>query len=174
MPILCSIEPQDTALRSPRLPSSLTINLGTRNNEIPRGPAGASGSLASTRWMMFSVRSCSPPVMKILVPVMRKLPSAWGSALVRMMPKSVPAWGSVRHMEPAHWPLYMLGRYFCFSSSLAWALSDRQAPAVSIGNRPKEILAALTISSSWAVSILGMPMPSYSGAPPTPTQPPSA
>ncbi|MNF91076.1 hypothetical protein D3C84_736660 [compost metagenome] len=69
MPILCSIEPQLTGLRAPRLPSALTMNLGTRNSEIPFAPAGASGSLASTRWMMFSVRSCSPPVMKILVPL---------------------------------------------------------------------------------------------------------
>ncbi|MNR33132.1 hypothetical protein D3C85_1507790 [compost metagenome] len=70
MPILCSMEPQLTALPAPREPSALTITLGTRNSEMPLGPAGASGSLASTRWMMFSVRSCSPPVMKILVPLM--------------------------------------------------------------------------------------------------------
>ena len=31
-------------------------------------PDGASGSFASTRWTMFSVRSCSPAEMKILVP----------------------------------------------------------------------------------------------------------
>ncbi len=69
MPILCSMEPQESELRAPSEPSSLTIILGTRNSEMPREPAGASGSLASTRWMMFSVRSCSPPVMKILVPL---------------------------------------------------------------------------------------------------------
>ncbi|MCY1284157.1 hypothetical protein D9M68_525850 [compost metagenome] len=69
MPILCSIEPQDTAFFSPSEPSSLTSTLGTRNSEMPLEPAGASGSLASTRWMMFSARSCSPPVMKILVPL---------------------------------------------------------------------------------------------------------
>ncbi|MNC33881.1 hypothetical protein D3C75_822910 [compost metagenome] len=69
MPILCSIEPQLAGLRAPRLPSALTMNFGTRNSEMPFGPAGASGNLASTRWMMFSVRSCSPPVMKILVPL---------------------------------------------------------------------------------------------------------
>ena len=33
-------------------------------------PAGASGRRASTRWTMFSARSCSPAEMKILVPVM--------------------------------------------------------------------------------------------------------
>ena len=33
------------------------------------GPGGASGSRASTRCTMLSVKSCSPAVMKILVPV---------------------------------------------------------------------------------------------------------
>ncbi|MNH41978.1 hypothetical protein D3C79_1035800 [compost metagenome] len=94
--------------------------------------------------------------------------------MVRMMPRSVPACGSVRHMEPAHTPAYMFGRYFSFSASLAWALIDRQAPAVSIGYRPKARLEALTISSTWAEMALGMPMPPNSGSPPTPTQPPSA
>ena len=41
MPILCSIEPQLSALRSPRLPSAATSTLGTRNSEMPLGPAGA-------------------------------------------------------------------------------------------------------------------------------------
>ena len=36
---------------------------------MPLMPFGASGSRASTRWMMFSVRSCSPAEMKIFVPV---------------------------------------------------------------------------------------------------------
>ena len=62
--------PHDTALRSPSEPSSLTRNLGTMNSEMPLTLSGASGVLARTRWMMFSVRSCSPDEMKILVPVM--------------------------------------------------------------------------------------------------------
>ncbi|MNP12609.1 hypothetical protein D3C76_1048510 [compost metagenome] len=57
MPILCSIEPQLTALAAPREPSALTRTLGTTNSEMPFGPAGAFGSLASTRCTMFSVRS---------------------------------------------------------------------------------------------------------------------
>ncbi|MNN56899.1 hypothetical protein D3C81_1718590 [compost metagenome] len=78
---------------------------------------------------------------------------------MRMIPRSVPACGSVRHMEPAQMPAYMFGRYAAFSSSLAWALIDRQAPAVSIGYRPNDRLAELTISSTWAETALGMPMP---------------
>ena len=38
---------------------------------MPFVPGGASGVRASTRWMMLSVRSCSPKVMKIFVPVIR-------------------------------------------------------------------------------------------------------
>jgi len=68
-PSLCSSERQWTALRSPRLPSARGTNLGTTNNEIPLTLSGAPARLASTRWMMFSARSCSPDEMKILVPV---------------------------------------------------------------------------------------------------------
>jgi hypothetical protein len=46
-----------------------TRNFGTMNSEMPLVPAGASGSRASTRWTMLSVKSCSPAVMKILVPL---------------------------------------------------------------------------------------------------------
>jgi len=35
---------------SPIEPSAFTLNLGTRNSEIPFVPGGASGSRASTRW----------------------------------------------------------------------------------------------------------------------------
>ena len=59
---------------------------------------------------MFSARSCSPDEMKILVPVMRWLPSDCGSARLRSMPRSVPQWASVRHMVPVHWPDTSFGR----------------------------------------------------------------
>ncbi|MCY1375431.1 hypothetical protein D9M69_628450 [compost metagenome] len=71
MPILCSIEPHWMPLRSPGLPLVSGMNLGTTNSEMPLVPPGASGRRASTRWMMFSARSCSPAEMKILVPVIR-------------------------------------------------------------------------------------------------------
>src|SRR5690554_2631175 len=74
-----------------------------------------------------------------------------------MMPRSVPAWGSVRSMAPAQTPEYMLGRYFCFSSWLPWASRARQAPAVSIGARPNDMLAPCIISSNWATRVMGMP-----------------
>jgi hypothetical protein len=49
--------------------------LGTKNREMPRVPAGlaaaggASGKRAKTQCTMLSVKSWSPQLMKILVPV---------------------------------------------------------------------------------------------------------
>jgi hypothetical protein len=48
---------------------AVDLELGVTNSEMPLAPGGASGSLASTRCTMLPVRSCSPAVMKILVPV---------------------------------------------------------------------------------------------------------
>ncbi|MOA23818.1 hypothetical protein D3C78_1444630 [compost metagenome] len=76
MPILCSMEPQDTALRSPTVPSAVGRNFGTMNSEMPLVPAGASGRRARTMWTMLSAMSCSPAEMKILVPVTLYEPSA--------------------------------------------------------------------------------------------------
>ncbi|MOA50626.1 hypothetical protein D3C78_1736710 [compost metagenome] len=56
-------------LRAPRLPSAFTRNLGTTNRLMPLEPGGASGRRASTRWTILLVRSCSPALMKILLPV---------------------------------------------------------------------------------------------------------
>ena len=42
---------------------------GTMKSEMPFTLSGAPVIFASTRWMMFSDRSCSPAEMKILVPV---------------------------------------------------------------------------------------------------------
>jgi hypothetical protein len=69
MPIFFSIDAQCTALRSPRLPSSLTLYFGTTNREMPLVPSGASGRRAITMCTMFSDMSCSPAEMNILVPV---------------------------------------------------------------------------------------------------------
>ena len=44
---------------------------GTMNREMPFTVSGAPATLASTMWMMFSARSCSPDEMKILVPLIR-------------------------------------------------------------------------------------------------------
>ncbi len=99
-PIFSSMRSQCTALR---LPSSST--LGTSASDRPLGPGGPSGRRHSTRWTMLSVRSCSPPEMKILVPAMRSEPSACGSARVRTSPRSLPAWASVRHMVASHSPV---------------------------------------------------------------------
>ena len=44
---------------------------GTMKSEMPFTLSGAPTRLARTRWMMFSVRSCSPEEMNILVPLIR-------------------------------------------------------------------------------------------------------
>ncbi len=59
---------------------------------------------------MLSVRSWSPPEMKILLPLTRRLPSGWGSARVRSRPRSLPAWGSVSAIAASHSPETSLGR----------------------------------------------------------------
>jgi hypothetical protein len=69
MPIFSSTFEQTTPLRSPSEPSSFTRNFGTTNSEMPFTPSGAPVIRASTRWMMFSARSCSPAEMKIFEPV---------------------------------------------------------------------------------------------------------
>ena len=69
MPILCSSPAHWTPLRSPSEPSSLTRNLGTTNRLMPLIPAGAPSMRASTRWMMLSVKSCSPEEIQIFWPV---------------------------------------------------------------------------------------------------------
>ena len=48
----------------------ITVFDSTMKSEMPFEESGASGVLASTRWMMVSARSFSPAEMKILVPVM--------------------------------------------------------------------------------------------------------
>ena len=49
---------------------------------------------------MFSLISCSPAEIHILVPVMRYVPSSCGVALVVMSASDDPACGSDRHIVP--------------------------------------------------------------------------
>ena len=49
MPILLSIDPVDVPFLGPILPSSFTINLGTKNKLIPLVPDGESVALAITK-----------------------------------------------------------------------------------------------------------------------------
>ena len=71
MPILCSMPVQITPLRAPSVPSAVRQELRHHEQADPSIPGGASGRRASTRWMMFSARSCSPALMKIFDPLMR-------------------------------------------------------------------------------------------------------
>ena len=159
MPILCSIEPQETAFRAPSEPSLFTIIFGTMNSDMPLVESGASGVLASTRWMMFSVRSCSPAEIKILVPVTAYEPSSCGTARVRIKPRSVPHCGSVRFMVPSHSLAISLGRYLACCSGEPLARMDEMAPVVRPGYIPKAWLAEAMNSSKTKPSTCGSPCP---------------
>ena len=76
----------DAVLRAERA-VGIDQDFGTMKSEMPFVPSGAPSMRASTRCTMFSVRSCSPPEMKILVPLILKEPSAVVAALVRRSPK---------------------------------------------------------------------------------------
>jgi len=146
MPILCSRPAQKTGLREPSEPSAFTLNFGTTNSEMPLEPAGASGRRASTRCRMLETMSWSPAEMKILAPVILKVPSPCGSALERSRPRSVPQWGSVRHIVPVHSPEVSLGRYCDFCSGVPWAFSASYAPCDRPGYIVHAWLPLLSIS----------------------------
>jgi len=71
MPIFDSSPAQTTPLRGPGPPSGSGRNFGTMNRLMPLVPGGPPGILASTRWTMLSVRSCSPADIQIFCPVIR-------------------------------------------------------------------------------------------------------
>ena len=110
MPSLCSIEMQWRELAVPGAPDSSGMNLGTMKRLMPLVPGGAPGVRANTRWTMLSAISCSPHVMKILVPLIDQEPSPFGSALVRSAPTSEPASGSLNTIVPVHSPLISFSR----------------------------------------------------------------
>ena len=111
MPILCSMEPTETSLPSPTVPSAAMRFLGTMNSDRPLVPGGAPSMRASTRCTMFSARSWSPPEMKTFVPRMAYLPAgepAGGglrradvAAGVRLGEAHRPAPGAVEHLRGA-------------------------------------------------------------------------
>src|ERR1700747_2071873 len=74
-------------------------------------------------------------------------------ALVRTADRSEPACGSVRFIVPDHSPLTSFGRKRFFSSSDACALIASIAPAVSRGQRAKDMLAEVHISTAAAQAV---------------------
>src|SRR6185436_20610347 len=71
--------------------------------------------------------------MKILTPRMSYLPSGRRVACELAEPTSLPACGSVRHIVPAHLPLYMLGTYVACWSGVPNVRITSAAPWVSAG-----------------------------------------
>ena len=119
IPILCSTPVTKTPLRSPvSSPVARSkSNLGTTNSDSPLVPGPAPCGRASTRCMMFSVRSCSAEVMNRLTPSMCQLPSGCGMARVRPAPTSEPASGSVSTMV-APQPRSIMSSAICLSRSV--------------------------------------------------------
>jgi long-chain acyl-CoA synthetase len=69
---------------------------------------------------LYDTRSWSPEVIKHFWPLILYRPGvSVGKHLVVMAPTSEPAPGSVRHMDPPHSPVNILGKKRCFSSSEA-------------------------------------------------------
>lgn len=108
----------------------------TPGGSLPSGP----GILASTRWMMFSVSSCSPAEIHILLPLRRKRgpsgsaskSSPSGTARVATSLRLEPACGSERHMVPDQRPANSLSANTRFCVSLPCAISRLALPVVSM------------------------------------------
>ena len=92
--------------------SGLKRCFGTRKGLFRSGSADlpALSGRARTKWMMLSVMSCSPEVMKRFTPVMCHVPSGWSVARVVFCPTSDPASGSVRTIVAPHWLSTMVVR----------------------------------------------------------------
>ena len=134
---------------------------------------GASGSLASTRWMMLG-EIMFPAGDEDLGAADTIAAVGLGSALVRIIPKSVPACGSVRHYGAGP-DAGVHVRQVLRLQRFAGVVEDRQAGAggqhrVQAERQVGRVDHLLDLSADH----LGMPMPPNSGEPPTPTQPPSA
>ncbi|MNY16655.1 hypothetical protein D3C86_1499310 [compost metagenome] len=117
--------------------------------------------------------SCSPYVMKILVPNSLNVPSPCGSARVRTAARSEPACGSVKFIVPVHSPAISLGRMTAFCSSVPAVSKASMAPSVSSGHSANDRLALFSISMHGVATSLGKPWPPKSLGCSTPCQPPS-
>ena len=122
---------------------------------------------------MFSAMSCSPEEIKIFWPVIEKLPSLFGSAFVRIRPKSVPHCGSVRFIVPVHSHDAILGKYMSFWPSVPWAKIADAAPCVSPWNIENDWLDAKKCSLTAEARTAGIYWPPYFSGISMPAQPPA-
>src|SRR5262249_317648 len=113
---------------------------------------------------ILSVMSCSPAEMKIFSPVMLNEPSAFGVALVRSKPRSVPQCDSVKHIVPDHSPVIIFGRYVCFCSVVPCVVRHALAPLVRPGYMQNELSADEAIPEMHRPGEGGKPWPPYSGS----------
>ena len=151
-----------TPLRAPR--RAVVAQNELRHDEqrdALRCRSARSGTRASTRCRMLSTRSCSPAEMKILVPVIAYVPSAFGTALVRRMPTSEPACGSVRHIVPVHSPDSSNVRKRCFCSGVPCRSSAFIALCDRSGYIVHAMFAIVIGSSTIRLMLCGRPWPPY-------------
>src|SRR6266536_5341664 len=86
---------------------------------------------------MFSVRSCSPLVMKRLTPSMCHEPSGCGIARVRPAPTSEPASGSVSTMvEPQPFSTKSLAHFFCSGVPSSHSVCAKDGPVWMYASGP--------------------------------------
>ena len=94
-------------------------------------------------------------------------------ALLRIRPRSEPAWGSVRFIVPVHSPETILCRKRCFCSSLPRRNTASIAPWVSSGAIENAMFDAFHISITAVSTSLGSPWPPKAGSKRRPFQPDS-
>src|SRR5690242_10917881 len=97
--------------------------------------------------------------MKILVPLIRYVPSGRRSAFVVAEPTSEPACGSVRHIVPPAVPSVSIGTHFFCCSGVPKCITTSATPCVSAGYMLNDVFAPHIISSASACSVNGPPCP---------------
>src|SRR3954451_12619028 len=102
--------------------------------------------------------------MKILTPRMSYLPSGRRSAWQLAEPTSLPACGSVRHIVPAHLPLYMLGTYVDCCSGVPNVMITSAAPWVSAGYMLNDVFDPHMNSSTMIASVNGPAWPPFASS----------
>ncbi len=121
---------------------------------VPREASKLSASRASTR-----CTSAPPLVMKIFWPSTRIWPSGSSVARVVMPPRSLPAWGSVRSMQPWTSPEVKRGSQARFTSSLPYFSMSLAAPVWRPTTVIRLVSARESISSTMPFTSAGSAKP---------------
>ena len=154
----------------------LWIFLPVRKPGMPRSTMNAVNPFAFFSGLVEAITTNTPPtdpcVMKVFVPLITHLPSAWRTARVRAAPASEPEPGSVSPHPPSTSPLARRGRYFFFCASLAARkMCPVQSELCEAIVNPTEASARATSSSATTKSWHFIPAPPYSSGTCIPNRP---